>query len=487
MMRLWPFLSFASVLLAGIVSPVLGHGKHAHHVQKFSEVGHFPHNNTHLKIAHHESHPKHSMRYKHPELCDKNVKQISGYIDTPDDKHFFFWFFEARHSPNKKPLVLWLNGGPGCSSMTGLLMELGPCQAKEDGSDVIYNKYGWNEDANMLFLDQPINTGFSYGPQNITDTFMAMEDMYAFLQLFYKEFPEYGDLPFHIAGESYAGHYIPYAGYMINRMNQGKYLERFEHHQHLKKIPLQSLLIGNGLTEEISTYQYYHKQACDGTYGRVLPEKNCTALEEKMPAMIDLIKKCYETNSDEDCGHASNTAPETVFTYYQLNAYDVRKSCVDTSGGLCYKILDGISTFLNKKEVQEQIGVDRVFKSCTYDIYNYFVNAGDYMRRFDIYLPEVLESNIRVLIYAGDADFICHWYGNKAWSLRLDWEGHEEFKRAKDRKWYVNGRAAGEVRATNDNRFSFVRVYRAGHMVPYDQPKNSLSMFSRWIKNKPLY
>lgn len=88
-------------------------------------------------------------------------------------------------------------------------MELGPSTVDKPGTKPIRNSYSWNNNASVIFLDQPINVGYSYGDDSVSDTIAASKDVYALLVLFFKQFPEYKDLNFHIAGESYAGHYIP--------------------------------------------------------------------------------------------------------------------------------------------------------------------------------------------------------------------------------------------------------------------------------------
>ncbi|KAJ6520937.1 Alpha/Beta hydrolase protein [Mycena capillaripes] len=102
------------------------------------------------------------------------------------DKHLFFWFFESRSSPATDPLVLWLNGGSGGSSMLGHLTELGPCNIIS-ANETSPNPYSWNTHANLLFLDQPVNAGNSYvGPNGepVHSTQAAARDVFTFLQLF---------------------------------------------------------------------------------------------------------------------------------------------------------------------------------------------------------------------------------------------------------------------------------------------------------------
>ncbi|KAJ2803800.1 hypothetical protein H4R20_002749, partial [Coemansia guatemalensis] len=230
--------------------------------------------------------PNQQLRIKQPKLCDTNLTQYSGYLDTDKDHHFFFWFFEARNvSKNKDaPVILWMNGGPGCSSSLGALMEHGPCRVDKGGKTMSLHRYGWNDQAHIIFIDQPLNVGFSYG-KRVFDSYTAGEDVYNFLQLFYHAFPEYSNGDLHIFSESYGGHFVPATAKAIQEKNT-EYSEK----QRLgllspaegqkRVLPLTSIGIGNGITDPLIQYKSYSTIACNSTYEPVLTKDQCDYIDE---------------------------------------------------------------------------------------------------------------------------------------------------------------------------------------------------------------
>jgi cathepsin A (carboxypeptidase C) len=356
--------------------------------------------------------------------------------------------------------------------LTGLFLELGPSSIDKD-LKLHYNPYSWNANASVIFLDQPVNVGFSYSGSSVSTTIAAGKDVYALMTLFFKQFPQYAKQDFHIAGESYAGHYIPVFASEILAHKK-------------RNINLQSVLIGNGLTDGLTQYEYYKPMACgEGGWPAVLDDTECQAMENAYPRCASLIQTCYDSESVWSCVPASIYCNNAMLGPYQQtgqNVYDIRGKCEDSSN-LCYTALGWISKYLNKKSVQKALGVEvDGYDSCNFDINRNFLFQGDWMQPFHRLVPGLLEK-LPVLIYAGDADFICNWLGNRAWAEALEWPGQSAYNNASYEALKLSsmtsGKKVGEYKTSGN--FTFIRVHAGGHMVPMDQPEASLDMFNRWL------
>jgi len=242
-------------------------------------------------------------------------------------------------------------------------------------------------------------------------------------------------------------------------------------------------LIGNGLTDPLTQYDYYEPMACGkGAWPRVLDESECQAMDNALPRCKSLIQNCYDSESVWSCVPAAIYCNNAMIGPYQKtgqNVYDVRGKCEDSSN-LCYSALGWISDYLNQKTVIEELGVETSnYESCNFDINRNFLFAGDWMQPFHRLVPGILEE-IPVLIYAGDADFICNGLGNKAWTEALEWPGQKGYNKAelKDLK-LDNGDKYGKVKTSGN--FTFIDIFAAGHMVPMDQPEASLDFYNRWL------
>jgi carboxypeptidase D len=179
------------------------------------------------------------------------VKMHAGHIEvTPEHNgNLFFWHYQNRHIANKQRTVIWLNGGPGCSSEDGAMMEIGPYRVKDEKT-LTMNEGSWHEFANLLFVDNPVGTGFSYVD---TDSYISELDTMAdnfvtFLTKFFEIFPEYELDDLYIAGESYAGQYIPYIARAILDANKNRGANAWN---------LRGLLIGNGWVSPKEQYESY--------------------------------------------------------------------------------------------------------------------------------------------------------------------------------------------------------------------------------------
>lgn len=147
---------------------------------------------------------------------------------------------------NTDPLTLWMNGGPGCSSKLGFIQEIGPYYLEVNkpyakGDLLTKNEFGWNKLSNILYIDNPPGVGFSVNKDAsyvYNDTNTVTDTLNALINFFTIKYPEYINRTFYIAGESYAGKYIPDLAQKIYRHNQ-QYPE--------KAINLKGIFVGNGV------------------------------------------------------------------------------------------------------------------------------------------------------------------------------------------------------------------------------------------------
>ncbi|KAI0688091.1 Alpha/Beta hydrolase protein [Cytidiella melzeri] len=154
-----------------------------------------------------------------------------------------------------------------------------------------------------------------------------------------------------------------------------------------------------------------------------------------------------------------------------------------------------IDVWMNNAENKKVLGVpaNLQFDSCNMEVNQAFFKQGDGMHNSAALLPDIINDDVKLLVYTGNADSMCNFMGNEAWVEKLEHKFHSEFVKSISTKWTTlgSGRVAGEVRFAGGNGFTagnvtFVQVLEAGHMVPFDQPKAALDMFTRWITDVPL-
>lgn len=164
-----------------------------------------------------------------------------------------------------------------------------------------YNKYSWNTNSHILFLDQPINVGFSYSDDGskVDRSETAGEDVYAFFQLFFAAFPEYASAPFHVASESYGGTYVPHAASLFHKKNRELATSPIPR---LKRINLASVILGNGLTNPLEQLATAREYACNGPYRILDPDgRECSSMKRGSASCERLIRACYTFPTRAGC------------------------------------------------------------------------------------------------------------------------------------------------------------------------------------------
>ncbi len=415
---------------------------------------------------------------------DPKVKQFSGYltVNSTEVKSFFFWFIETRQAhPLDAPTGVWFSGGPGASSMFALVGENGPCwvfNKTEDGRMPVVerNPFAWTEAANMIYVDQPTGTGFSLGSKSVVKSEREVaDDMYLFLEAFLLEFPQYGK-KIYLVGESFGGHYVTAIAHKIVEMNkQIKAEGDFDPSNPKKKqnviIPLKGIAIGNGMTDTIEQLQWYPQMAFNSsTAPSIINQTIFESMQAQIPQVVQAVRACAQSDDINQCTEAYELYSQATMVPIMdtgANVYDLR-----LKGPYDFSAMD---SYLNDPEIQAAIGAKKPWVGVNITVWKELAPT-DFLHSFQALIPPILDQGIKILIYAGDQDYICNWMGVQAWTNKMDWDGHDAFNAAQTHKW--NG---GTVKY--HKKFAFATVAEAGHMVPMDQPESSLRLFKALLVN----
>lgn len=415
------------------------------------------------------------------------LKMHAGHIevDPQNNGNLFFWHFQNHHIANRQRTVIWLNGGPGCSSMDGALMEVGPYRLKDDHA-LEYNNGSWYEFANMLFVDQPVGTGFSYVN---TDSYLhelpeMASQFITFLEKWFELFPEYERDDIYIAGESYAGQHIPYIAKAILERNQ-------------KLAPgqpqwnVRGLLIGNGWISPTEQYQAYLTFA----YKEGLIQGG-SQIAKKLETMQSVCLSRLDSSGGTDRVDISDC--ESILQELLrltvdsdgrcYNMYDVRLRDEYPSCGMKWPPdLQYVTPYLRRPDVVKALNINPDKKTgweeCSGAVSSSF-RAKNSVPSIQL-LPGLLEAGIPVLLFSGDKDLICNHIGTEELISNMKWNGGTGFETspgvwAPRRDWTFEGEPAGIYQQARN--LTYVLFYNASHMVPYDVPRRSRDMFDRFIK-----
>jgi cathepsin A (carboxypeptidase C) len=422
----------------------------------------------------------------------------SGYLSF-GKKHLHYVLVEAESNKTMAPLVLWMNGGPGCSSMDALMYEHGPLLISEDGSKLVSNPHAWTKVANVLYLEAPVGVGYSYSDQaedtkHLNDEVAASDNLEA-LKVFFAAFPEYKKHDFYVSGESYAGVYVPTLSLKIFQDPTVDW-------------NMKGFMVGNGvfdwaLMQQSSVpFLYGHgaissrlmsliDAACHGDY--INTSKDCEKLIQAAETsaahlnMYDYYRDCFQPKQQPLLtGRLMAKQPELLQKVVQAPRPphpSVRSSsgenvpCIDSQGG---------SEYLSKPEVRKALHIHPSlpgWEICSGDI-TYTRNMSYQAQT----LYAIMKDKYKILVYNGDTDMACDYLAD-SWAVdsvnvtadpNMDWV-----------PWDV-GKLDGQQAAGFVTKYQtgpgmyFVTVKGAGHMVPQWKPQEALEMVDRFLNDRNM-
>jgi len=431
---------------------------------------------------------------------------FSGYLTAGTGTSFHYVFLESQRTPKSDPLILWLNGGPGCSSLLGWLYEHGPFIFPDGETKFQYNNYSWNKIANVLYLESPACVGFSSCPnpnQTFDDNSVAQANLNALLA-FYVKFPNFTRNDFYVAGESYGGIYVPYLSY---------YIDQFNKKAPATLIPLKGFLVGNGVThwkydtagsmpDFLYTRAIYPPsmrnkilyETCIDPYSDECSEFLFDSIYTRNLNHYDLLRWCFnqtETAPDPNAPVKGSNNYLRFMRQVFLQNNEGEETELPAHTGVVAPCLDGLGAYiwLNLPEVRKGLHISSTINynwtMCSEINYNVNYNNGSYW----IYEQLVPQNKYKILVYSGDTDASVPILGTQKW-IKLLTTSKSIPTEVPKKIWTIPGLAASETQTagwvTYYQGLQFVQVKGVGHMVPQWQREGSFKMLQYYLQNKML-
>ena len=396
--------------------------------------------------------------------------QLAGHLTVDEEcgAHLFFWLIESREDPATDPMVIWLNGGPGMSSLVGLFLENGPYKIEHapGGHRLTDNPYSWNREATYLVIDQPAGTGLSFvdDPECLADDVeQSTARLYAGIQQLLTQWPKYRDREVFLFGESFGGIYVPHLAHKILSGNGSG-----EPHIDLQGIGIGSAWVNPVVQQStIADFAYAH--------GVITPVEKETAYN-----LQSFCAKVIERGFPPDLVNRNCNRVETyiIRAASEINPFDLREF------GNPDRLFASLAAYLNRSDVRAALHVDpsvpdweaissAVAKSL----------SGDIFESAAALYPPLLEQ-MPVVVFNGTFDLDCNFMGTDAWIRALEWSGRDAYVKTPRSPWRVNGEFAGYRRASGN--LTQILFSDSGHSVPMDQPEAAFEMLDSFLENKPL-
>ncbi|KAJ5165647.1 Peptidase S10 serine carboxypeptidase [Penicillium coprophilum] len=489
--------------------------------------------------------------YKPVTICEETpgVASFSGYLHLPPGTleevgldqsypmNIHFWYFQNRERRDDAPLTVNLGGGPGASTLMQLFREHGPCKVNADSSTTRLNQWSWNSESDMLYLDQSVQTGFSYdnleegtqsafgevlldvnsksaksssmpgsrrglfssnNPKSTTNSTQSVaQSTWLYMQLWLAMFEERqsSNPTINIWSASYGGHYAPtmvkYTLEQNERLKSGALsLDLY------REIHIGSVGLTNACLDAPVQLPHYAEMARANTYNisliTVAEYESVQQHLTKPHGCLEKIAACRAAAPAQADDFGQNATANAIC--HEANSYCGKHiaSMLSTSGISAFDIgypddvlpdslMDTYFGYLNQRHIQEALGVPLNFSANSPVVARAFSMSGDNVKGGSLEaIGSILDSGISVTLMYGDRDFACNWLGGKALSQAIQWSKAQTFRKAgiQDIVIPLYPKAA---QVQQGGGLSFIRVYSASHSVGMQQPQIAHTIYNRAI------